>query len=152
MSEYPYPSDWDLAWLASDRSNYLAAFITAGSGPIPISLLPQLNRYEASENLEYLMLQLPIVSEACLLVTVPTPDSYIELARRGLYVFDLNDVHRTTAYSYAYEAVAAPTFPIRATSLSGKLARTASEQNLAKVRFDENRLIDISSYLDCSSS
>ena len=34
-----YPEEVDFAWLAVDRDDHVAAFVTAGCGPIPVNFL-----------------------------------------------------------------------------------------------------------------
>ena len=95
-------------WLASDRNGNFASFVTGGEGPIPIDVL----NFERTpvEDIERLVCQMPIVSTVHMLVTLKRPDSFIELAERGIFVYDWTDVHRTQSKAiHVYEPVAAPT-------------------------------------------
>ena len=119
-----YPSDIDLAWIASDRDGRLGAFITAGCGPIPMEAfaidLTEMTSIEARID------EVPVVSKANLLVTVNRPDSYITLAERGFYVFDWTDIHGTRPPLHAYELVAKPEQPAGLGSLPSDLALIAA--------------------------
>ena len=98
----------DVVWLAADTADHLAAFVTGGEGPIPLAALP------AVEDSETDALSLPEVCEHRLLVTYPRPEDFIALARRGLYVYDWSNVHRTRAEQLAgYELVAVPSAPLQ---------------------------------------
>src|ERR1043165_6068086 len=90
-----YPSQIDCAWLASDADGRLAAMITAGSGPIPEEVLSSC--IDVTE-IEGLMFGLAVVCEAIMHVKIPRPDSFIELGKRGLFVYDWTDVHRTSGH------------------------------------------------------
>lgn len=112
----------DCVWLASDRAGRLAVLITAGEGPIPPAALD--GPVEFFE-IETLLLELPVSAAAHLLVQVPSPDSFVALAERGLFVYDWTDVHRTAGKTNAYELVATPSEPQQLASLPDDLRRTA---------------------------
>jgi len=92
-----YPFGWDVAWLARDRENRIGAFITAGCGPVVGAVDPTVE--------DRLLQSAPVTSSAELLTNVPDPSSFIDLATRGLYVFDWD-------YYSTYVLVARPAPPI----------------------------------------
>jgi hypothetical protein len=130
----------DCVWLASDRDGYLAAFITAGIGPVPVEALESVD--VPVEEVESLLCEMPKVSQAKLLVSVKRPDDLIDLAERGVFVYDWTDVHRTARDAVgAYEQVAAPANPIQQDRLPDSLAALAKAVKFADVRFaDQPRM------------
>jgi hypothetical protein len=90
---------FDCAWLVSDSAGCLAAVVTAGVGPIPESVFG--GPVDLCD-LEYRLRQLPVVGEANALADGDAT-SFLDLARRGLFVFDWTDVYssnreKTDAY------------------------------------------------------
>ncbi len=149
MSMQPYPEGIDCVWLASDRDGHLGAFITAGSGPIPAEALD--SAYMPIEDIEGQLCQLPPVSQAQLLVSVKRPDDYIDLAERGVFVYDWTDINRTANEALrVYEPVAVPTKPITASSLPSDLAALAKVLRLADVVFAVGGVVDIRAHLSCA--
>lgn len=149
MNERPYPNGIDCVWLASDNEGRLAAFITAGEGPIPAEAL-KFDRLPV-EDIEGLIGDMPRVSEACLLVVVKRPDDFITFAERGLFVYDWTDVHRTTRQAvHAYEAVATPTKPISLGMLPADLAGEARALQFIDVSFADAKRLDVCAYMHCS--
>jgi hypothetical protein len=151
VSAQPYPDDIDCVWLASDRDGHLGAFITAGVGPIPAAALDYV--YIHVEDIEGRLCRLPLVSQAELLVSVKRPDDFIDLAERGVFVFDWTDIHRTArAALRVYEPVAVPTRPITASSLPSDLAALVEIVRLAHVAFTANEAIDVCAHLSCAEA
>lgn len=72
-----YPDGVDSVWLAVDDRGMLAGFITAGSGPIPGSVLAHATDVADIEGLLHDLL--PAASEASLRVEIPKADSYVAL-------------------------------------------------------------------------
>lgn len=149
MSQRPYPNGIDCVWLASDQVGHLGAFITAGVGPIPIealdtSILP-------IEDVENSLYQLPQVTRAKLRVSVKRPDDFIDLAERGLFVYDWTDINRTARDAlHVYEPVAEPAQPITIGVLPDDLAPLAKAVRLPDVVFCENNAVDVFRHLKCS--
>ena len=151
MSLRPYPEGMDCVWLASDRTGHLGAFITAGIGPIPIAAL------DASvlpiDEVESSLCELPQVAQAKLLVSVKRPDDFIDLAERGVFVYDWTDINRTARDAlHVYEPVAVPVQPITASALTGDLATLAKAVQLLNVSFAENNALDIRRHLSCAEA
>jgi len=151
MSTQLYPEGIDCVWLASDRDGHLGAFITAGVGPIPAAALGF--THLVVEDVEGRLCQLPRVSQAQLLVSVKRPDDFIDLAERGVFVYDWTDINRTTREALrVYEPVAVPTKPITASSLPSGLAEMAQVLRLADVVFADGEAVDIRAHLSCADA
>jgi len=124
-----YPSQMDCVWLAADADGRLAAFVTAGEGPIPEALLTSSINIELIENL---LLQLEIVGTAVNVTGVPNPNSFIELSRRGLFVYDWTDVYVSERQaSGAYELVASPSTELLERDLPANLLQMATKLSQA---------------------
>jgi hypothetical protein len=146
--ETRYPEGIDLVWLASDRNDHLGAFITAGAGPIPIQTLDR--KSLQLTDIEGVICGMPQVPAARLLVSVPRPDSFAEMAERGVFVYDWSDVHRTTREAIlAYEPVAAPTHPITVNMPPANLAEVAMGLKFAEVAFSSGQALDPRTYMRC---
>jgi hypothetical protein len=145
-----YPHQFDCAWLAMDSVGKLGVFITAGSGPIPEMVLK--NDVPVLE-IETALLKLPCVCSAVLTTTVPRPDSYIELAERGLFVFDWRNAHRTiTQEKSGYDLVALPTQPIKADNMSPNLNGIADGITFDRLSFGQEKMVDVQSVMPCCFS
>ena len=118
----PYPHGSDYGWLACDRDDRFAIFITAGVGPIPCAILADRENADRAEDLVW---ELPDMGGAHLHVHLPRPDDFIGFARRGLFAYDWSDVHRTTNKLQCYERCSSPTRPIRLHELPPELASLA---------------------------
>ena len=131
---------FDCVWLASDIAGCLAAVVTAGVGPIPESVFG--GPVDLSD-LEYRLLQLPVVGEASAVVEDGDATSFLELARRGLLVFDWTDVHSfDRAKIDAYQLVAAPACAIHASDLPADLGAVALRQRLSSA-FGDRLTLDM---------
>jgi hypothetical protein len=114
-----YSTQIDCAWLATDAYGRFAAMITAGEGPIPAVVLE--SSFDIT-TIEETLLTMPIVGNAMLFVDVPNPSSFIELSRRGLFVYDWKDVHRPRSQERGtYELVASPSVAIKLNDLPADL-------------------------------
>lgn len=145
MNLRPYPEGIDCIWLASDRMGFLGAFVTGGSGPIPKRALD--SSFPPLEDLEDLLCKLPTVSGARVLVSVERPDDFIDLAKRGMYVYDWTDVYRSFHEAvHAYEKVAEPSEPIKAGMLPEELAAIANVVTLSNVTFNKEMVLNVPLY------
>jgi len=107
-----YPLGVDCVWLAHTRRGEVGAFITAGTGPIPIDVLNRVN----VETLETEILRdLSSVTRPLVLKSVPRPQSYEELSCRGLFVYDW------IAKTQTYEWVALPDTSLDVAALPERL-------------------------------
>jgi hypothetical protein len=116
-----YPSG-DVAWLATDARGQVAVVTTAGVAPIPVAVLDQ---WELVAPAEELLGDIPVWGDARMLVVLPRPDDYIEFARRGLYPYDWQDVHRVREKTGGYEMMSCPTRPLSAHELGDPLREIA---------------------------
>jgi len=136
-----YPYGQDLVWLAIDASGMVSAFITAGEGPIPSSAL---QAAVGEPNLEEQLHDLPITCQATLLVNVPVATSYLDLAKRGFFVFDWSDIHRTSAQATGmYERVCLPERPVAASALPAYLQAVARATALQSVSFASSNRVHV---------
>jgi len=140
-----YPSDWDCAWLASDGSGHLGAFITAGEGPIPGSIL---DLAKPVVEWEGIALELPRISEAVELKTTGDTTSYVALAERGLFVYDWLDVHRLKTTG-KYEMVARPVRPLRVAEIESDLRVVVDSVRFGGIEFSSCNAIDVPRQMPC---
>ena len=83
MTRQHYPVQVDCISVASDRDGHVAAFVTAGIGPIPAVVLNNTESLLVND-IEEAKLRLPKVSACRLIASVPRPDSFIAMAERQL--------------------------------------------------------------------
>lgn len=144
-----YPQGIDCVWLASDRDGRVAAFVTAGEGPVPESALADA-AVELSD-IEDRLNELPPQAQARLFVSIPEPESFVALAQRGLYVYDWTDAHRpSSAARNAYQRVAAPTAAIAVDALPEDLAAVARSACFAGITFDVDDAVDVRTHPRCA--
>ena len=101
-----YPEGFDCVWIALDAQGRVGAFVTAGEGPVPEVVL-------GSDvdiiDIEGLLLDMAETGEAHPLASDGDPSSFLALARRGLYVYDWNDVHSVPRpLTDRYQCIARP--------------------------------------------
>ena len=138
----------DLIWFATDGSNNVAAFVTAGRGPIPRRVL----QWDASPNglLADKLLSLPVIGSGRMLQPYANPERFLQLAERGAYVYDWTDVHKAeAARTRSYELVCAPSVSRASNDLPDEMKLIAADASLAGVNFPEQPLLDIRLLLDC---
>jgi hypothetical protein len=137
-----FPEGIDCAWIASDRDGYVGAFITGGAGAIPSAALN--SGHVSLSDIEIEMNRLPVVGVARMLVTVPRPDDFISLAKRGFYVFDWQaDYTAGDQKAGFYSAVALPDNPIRTEDLGAALEGVAREVSLRDFVFADDRIVAV---------
>ena len=134
-----YPrADW--AWIASDSNGYVAAFVTAGSAPIPLAVFAQA---EMDPALEDAICELPATSEANYLLGSGNASSFLALARRGLFVYDWQDIHRIRRdQTGKYELVAVPATPCLVDTLPESVARHATQFRFDGLLFAQATRLD----------
>lgn len=102
------------------------------------------------EDIEGRLCELPPVSQVQLLVSVKRPDDFIDLAERGVFVYDWTDINRTEREALrVYEPVAVPTKPITVSSLPSALAALAKGLRLADVVFAAGKAVDVCAHFSC---
>jgi hypothetical protein len=143
-----YPGGIDWVWVAADRVGNVGAFVTAGSGPIPVNVLHA--GLGLLEGIEEVVWSLPRTSEAQILVVTKRPDDFVAMAERGLYVYDWSDVHRTARDALGrYELTAAPRSPIQARDVPSELADALSRARFDTVLFASEHTLDVRALLRC---
>lgn len=148
MSERPYPEGVDCVWVASDQNGNLGAFVTGGVGPIPMLWLT--DECMPIEDVEALICELPNISNVRMLVEIKRPDDFIELASRGIFVYDWRDVNRTSnECRNVYEPVAVPLAPISVERLAGGLAGMAKSLSFSDAVFSDGQPLDICLHTIC---
>jgi len=143
MNQQAYPHVKDCGWIASDDQGNVGIFITAGEGPIARAALN--GEFFPVVEIEPRVLDMSVRDRQGveMLVKVPRPDSYIELASRGLYVYDWTDISRGSGHLDAYELMAVPAIPIRCEELPDALRMVARSVRLSGVRFGVSRTIAV---------
>ncbi len=132
-------------------SGNLGAFITAGAGPIPTAALNFTS--VLFDDIEFRLIQLPLVSNVQLPDSVPSHDDFIGFAERGLFVYDWSDVHRSKSQELnVYELQAVPTKPIKESSLPPDLESLARTVKLANIKFTDGNNVDIRAQMVCCES
>jgi hypothetical protein len=144
---HEYPEQIDCVWLASDRVGHVAAFITAGRGPIPLVILDRIDFDH--EDVEPSVANLARVGDANLLVSVPRPDDFIAMAERGIFVYDWTDASRGSGLLRAYELVAAPLSPIAVTELPNELVSFIGGARFTQLEFSGSRIVDVDAHFRC---
>ena len=125
----------DYGWLAVDDAGYVAVLCTGGDGPVPATAIP--NSFEVEEELpEALLSEEPIRSSYMLFIECPRPDSFIEIAQRGVFAYNWGDACRTLANCIGeYELAAAPTVPVKIDQLAPNVQKLANATRLPGVKF-----------------
>jgi hypothetical protein len=151
MTQQEYPVQVDCVWVASDRDGHIAAFVTAGIGPIPVMVLNNTESLPVQE-IEEAILRLPKVSACRLIASVPRPDSFIAMAERGFFVYDWSDVHRTVSIIDAYEPMACPVNPVSLEQLPESLRSHAARVRYSAGTFGESECFKATTYFECLSA
>ncbi|WP_231408641.1 hypothetical protein [Ralstonia solanacearum] len=109
--------------------------------------------YIPIEDIEWQLCLLPIISQAELLVSVKQADDFIDLAERGVFVYDWTDINRTARDALrVYEPVAVPTRPVMTNSLPDDLSALAKVLELADVVFSTKTAVDIRALVSCAEA
>lgn len=144
-----YPEQLDCVWLAVDSDGHVGVFITAGIGPISEAILGQ--QFPICE-IESELTKLPEIAEVNLMADFPFSDSFMELAKRGLFVYDWQNAHRRRSeVKLGYDLVAAPTYPIKIKEIPSGLINLAMTSALRKHIFSKDKLINVESEFPCLS-
>lgn len=144
-----YPYDTDLVWVGLDKDGFVGAFVTAGLGGIPIEAIS--SQLICLNEIEKEVLKLELISTAELKFSLPRPDDYIEMANRGLYVYDWSDIHKTAhEEKRAYERIATPDNPLKVEQLyDDRLICYLKKIQLKSVQFNLSEYIEVEKDLSC---
>jgi hypothetical protein len=130
---------FEFDWFAVDAAGHVGHFSTAGSGPVPLSVLDRLDVAKTDElwSLGRRLLDLPMIGAA----TGHLPgliDDWLELARRGLFSFDWPFPSlRSRNIEQSYCRAATPSAPVEIVALCPELQRLIRLVEFPGVRFAE---------------
>lgn len=136
--QHAYPDGIDCTWLGVDQFGAVAAFVTAGQGEIPSAILA--GAIVDLREIEFLMMALPVITDVNLRVTVPRPDDFIDIACRGLYVYDWSGSH--------YALVAEPKSAIQCSVLNDVLKSIAELAVFDSIDFSRQEVISVGSLME----
>ena len=129
-----------MVWLGIDQSGTVAAFITAGDGPVPLSVLQDIIADDV--DVEDEIYHLPESSEAILTVSVPRPDSFTSISRKGIFVYDWGEfLHNPIGIKQSYRLVAKPDTPLLFSALPSKFRDTVPYVKFMNVSFGNSDTI-----------
>lgn len=137
-----YPEGTDCEWFACDADGCVAAFTTAGNGPIPTALL-------RGSGLNDFVRRLPERGAATLLVSLPRPDDFLHFASRGLFAYDWKQARGHGGLDGRYEMLARPQRPLHLADLPEPMQPLLRGLTLPGVRFADTRSVDVRRSLDC---
>ncbi|SNY63296.1 hypothetical protein [Stenotrophomonas sp. CC120223-11] len=133
-----YPNGIDCTWLGVDKFGAVAAFVTAGQGEIPSAILEG-DSVDLRE-IEFLLMALPMIADINLRVRVPRPDDFMDMACRGLYVYDWNGAR--------YTLVAEPRSAMQCSALSDELKSIAEFAVFDSIEFSKQESISVGSIME----
>ena len=147
MDEMIYPSVQDYLWLAVDGNGFLAAFLTAGSGPIAVKAI-ELGQLE-NAYMEHVVSNMPEWSTSVIVRSVPDPLFYRGVANRGIALYDWvaptdGDLLTTPT---AYRLVAVPSRRASLRSLPSEAAQRVQECTLSKADFSRDTFIRLDEHV-----
>lgn len=138
-----YPIGIDCVWIAEDLQGMLAAFITAGMGPIPKFVIEDGD--DLIHELENNLMRFPMVSAVHLHIDVPRPDDFISLAERGFFVYDWRDAHCCSSLeSICYVRVASPENAVNNSGLYLDATRTLRVVHMRDIDFRASEYVGVS--------
>lgn len=89
---------------------------------------------------EVLLMALPVIADVNLRVIVPRPDDFLDMACRGLYVYDWNGAR--------YTLVAEPKSAMHCSALSDQLKSIAEFAVFDSIEFPRQATISVGSVMD----
>lgn len=135
-----YPVGIDCVWIAEDSQGMLAAFITAGMGPVPRFIIGDGD--DLIHEIESSLMQLPVVSMVHLHINVPRPDDFISLAERGFFVYDWRDTHCCSSLeSICYARVASPEIAVSNSGFYVDVMRSLRVVHMRDIDFRDSEYI-----------
>jgi len=138
IRQQAYPDGIDCTWLGVDRRGKIAAFVAAGEGEIPTALLMQ-HDVDLGD-IENLLMNLPVKGNVKLRVSVARPDDFLDMACRGLYVYDWS--------GNRYTLVAEPEIAIELSGLDAELKVVAEHAVFDSVEFFRQETISVGSMME----
>jgi len=140
---YP-PGDYE--WYACDASGHVAVFTTAEVGPIPLSIL---SHRATADTFAGIVETMPSRGSSTLLVSLPDPRWFRDVASCGFFAYDWHDVYRTSSFSQRYEMLSRPDSPIHVSELPVQLQPLVSRTAFTGLRFADSTQIDVRAFFDC---
>jgi len=135
--EYPFGTDF--VWFALDRLGNIGAFITGGEGPVPLMALDV--TLTSVTALEAIACDHAVQSDIEMVVTEDfNLESYLDLAKRGFFVFDWSDTIRPTTHTY--NLIVRPQNPREISSLCSEL-KSQVEEIILDSNFSKIDTIDL---------
>lgn len=143
MTESLYPEDVDRVWFGTDNFGNIAAFCTAGKGPVPESFLKEFPDYDLIENWLGSLPEFEADNDLY-------PVGFENLARKGFFVYDWSDVHRVNAESlHGYELLAAPARPLNLAQLSAPKQLLSRIPTFDKLTFGLAPIMFVDEFHEC---
>lgn len=136
------PAGIDCIWLGADQCGAVAAFVTAGEGEIPSTILA--GAAVDLREIEILLMTLPVIGDVRLRVSIPRPDDFIDMACRGLYVYDWD--------GEGYALVAEPESAIQCSALNDELKSIADFAVFDSIEFSRQATVSAGSIMEVSQS
>lgn len=125
-------SNLEFDWLASDADGFVALFSSAGFGPVPEELPPQVDAIDQALDR---MKALPLTSDETP-ADAAEPDEWVAAAQRGFFAFDWAHDHDR------YEIEAMPKRPLRLDAIQDEAIREMVSRVRIPVRFSHLRWVD----------
>ena len=147
MDRMNYPH-CDYVWIAADTGGNVAALVTAGQAPIPTAIIGM--KENAIAFMEQWALELPVLGEAEMLVSCPKPDSFLELGKRGFFVYDWTDSGKVRVDELsAYELICRPSCTLTLEGLDERLLQVVDNLGPFPMEFAKCATIDPRLFVPC---
>ena len=143
-NDFPHGVDYD--WIASDNAGRLAIFTNAGEGPIPSSALTGLD--DMASTISRMIADMPELCVGEMLISYPNSDSFIELGKRGFFVYDWQ-LSNKSKHDPQYAVVCTPSAPIGIGDLGDALREFAQKTCFSALQFENGNTIDPTRYFTC---
>lgn len=143
VAEDEYPQGLDCYWIGCDANGQVAVFVTAGIAPIPSLLLRDGKISLIGDQLDGYQ---PEISGVRKVVTFPNPDAFVDLAAKGLFVYDWIDASGNDLDQYVLVAI--PDVPTRFDDLPEELAAVGAAIRFPDVRFDVSLKLNPRAYFE----
>lgn len=125
---------YEYDWVACDETGHVAMFSTAGGGYAPKVFLADTDGYEKSG---------PPTTTASMAPNAPPPNSWKDLAERGIFSYD------SDPNGGPYQLVGVPAAPAHVGELSVAVGDVAKRLVLRDIRFGHNQTITREHIVGC---
>ena len=138
-----YPEGTDAEWFGIDALGYVGRFTTGGVGPVPKKVI------DAKLPWFYETNNLGVSSRVKMLKELPRSDDFLDLAKRGIYGFDWDDVHRSKKNERKrYELISKPLTPILFDKIQEFFSQSRPVVTFENIEFNNSHWIDLTSNLN----